>query len=73
MTNVPDAPGRDETFPEQLARLCNPPAPALDKLEQFAKTWEQIDREEEELALERRRLADQDELREIEHRTEDEE
>lgn len=73
MPNVPDAPGRDETPQEFFARIANPPTPAFDKLEQFAKTWEQIDREEEELALERRRLADQDELREIELRTEDEE
>lgn len=56
---VPDAPGSDETPQEFLARISNPPTPYLDKLTRFAEQWREA--EAEELALERRRLADQDE------------
>jgi hypothetical protein len=49
---------QDETFAQMLARISNPPTPSLDKLTKFAQHWREV--EEEERALERRRLADQD-------------
>ena len=52
MPYVPDAPGRDETPGEFLARFSSQPTPAFDKLSAWAADWKRV--EEEEKALMRK-------------------